>query len=74
MASEASQENIAFLTTLKDIGKVNEKKYIFDRNDVEARASVRTPSYAPGYLYLSLNDLYLGPNDLYLGTNKVHSW
>ena len=26
------------------------KKYIFGRNDVEARASVRTPSYAPVYV------------------------
>ena len=32
-----------------DIGKVNEKN-IFGRNDVEARASVRTPSYAPALL------------------------
>ena len=53
LASEANQEkycifNYKIWETLKDIGKVNEKKNIFVRNDVEARASVRTPSYAPG--------------------------
>ena len=33
------------------------KKNIFGRNDVEARASVRTPSYAPVYILIRLEEV-----------------
>ena len=54
LASQASQENFAFLTTRYEKHSRTSVKLMkknFDRNDVEARASVRTPSYAPAHIF-----------------------